>query len=160
MTTFEFYLLDVSGRFKKPNVAIQAFVTQGVMTADLLQSRDAPEWLIFKRDLNTALYNTAYFSAYSILTNNIYCSEFLRSYIAENQAMQKSSAWKVWTAKNILVSIGQRSLWLCLEKEIPHNCTTEAALLVACKKGHWLNYENTHLREHNLYRKAHSTQIF
>lgn len=32
----EFYLLGVSGRFGSPNVAIEAFVTQGVLTADHL----------------------------------------------------------------------------------------------------------------------------
>lgn len=32
----EFYLLGVSGRLKKPNVATQACVTQGVTTADPL----------------------------------------------------------------------------------------------------------------------------
>lgn len=32
----EFYLLGVSGRFENPNVATEAFVTQGIMTADPL----------------------------------------------------------------------------------------------------------------------------
>lgn len=95
----EFYLLGVSGRFENPNVATETFVTQGVMTADPLWSRDAPEWLVCRRDLSTALYNTVYFSVYFIPTNTIHCSEFLRSQTAENQAMQKLLAQVLQTAE-------------------------------------------------------------
>lgn len=76
----EFYLLGVSGRFEKAQVATQTFVIQAVMTADPLQSRDVFVALFhFQKGFADSILQHCIFSGYAILTNNIYCSDFLRS---------------------------------------------------------------------------------